>query len=283
MNGKYRDLTKNGCPTGWKYAIEKWTIVCKEIHVSPMMSFFASFWGSAVLCLFLYGGTIGFNTIIGLPADANAARLAFLIVPLLHGLGLMVVASTVFQISGTGNPGLTLAFWVGRKISGTDAIIYVLGSTLAWVLFSAVFLIAVPVSTMLSGIPALQDGVDFGEGIFWEFIASFAWGIPMFLIVGKPDQNISAGFGLTSAMMIAWAYTRAALNTHRVLGPALALLFVGNTEYWSTDIFAYLLGSPFGFVAAYIVYRVSFHMNEDKCAKSKSQFQEACIPAGPNC
>jgi glycerol uptake facilitator-like aquaporin len=149
------------------------------------------------------------------------------------------------------------------------------------VIFSAVFLIAVPVSTMLGGIPAVQEGVSFGDALFWEFIATFAWGIPMFVIVGKPDQNLSAGLGLTSAMMIAWPYTRAALNILRVLGPAIALLFVGNTDYWSTNVFSYLLGSPLGFLAAFAVYRVSFHMNVDKCAKSK--LKQDCIPAGRAC
>jgi len=269
MNDKYRQTTRNGCPTGHLHAVEKWTIVCQEIKVSPMMSLSASFWGSFILALFIYGGSLAFNTILGDGDSGEAARSAFLIVPLLHGIGLFVVVSSVFGISGTGNPGLTFAFWAGQKITGFDALLYVLGSTFGWVIASAVLLIFTPVSVMLAGIPALQADVGLFEGIFWEFIASFAWGIALTFIVNKPVQDFTAGLGLTAGMWIAWPYTRSALNIHRVLGPAIALLLKGNTEYWTTDIFAYLIGSPVGFLAAVFVYYFSFQLNVDHCAKSK--------------
>ena len=278
---KYRTATKNGCPTNWKYAVEKWTIVCKEINVSPLMSAAASFWGTGILVLFIFGGSLGFNSIVNVTPDL--ARHAFYIVPFIHLAGIFVVQSTIFQVAGTGNPGLTLALWAGGKISSREAISNVLSSTLAWVLFSAIFLIDTPESTMIASIPALQDGIGFGLGLFWEFIASFAWGLPLMFVVGKPDQNLSVGFGLGAGMFIAWHKTRGALNMHRVLGPAIALLFKGNTDYWTTDVFSYILGSPLGFLAAVAVYYFSFHMTVDQCAKSKSKLEPACIPAGPNC
>merc|ERR1711916_349727 len=105
---KYRTATKNGCPTNWKYAVEKWTIVCKEINVSPLMSAAASFWGTGILVLFIFGGSLGFNSIVNVTPDL--ARHAFYIVPFIHLAGIFVVQSTIFQVAGTGNPGLTLAF-----------------------------------------------------------------------------------------------------------------------------------------------------------------------------
>merc|ERR1711916_247833 len=235
---KYRTATKNGCPTNWKYAVEKWTIVCKEINVSPLMSAAASFWGTGILVLFIFGGSLGFNSIVNVTPDL--ARHAFYIVPFIHLAGIFVVQSTIFQVD-------------------------------------------TPESTMIASIPALQDGIGFGLGLFWEFIASFAWGLPLMFVVGKPDQNLSVGFGLGAGMFIAWHKTRGALNMHRVLGPAIALLFKGNTDYWTTDVFSYILGSPLGFLAAVAVYYFSFHMTVDQCAKSKSKLEPACIPAGPNC
>ena len=278
---KYRDVNKNGCPTGWKYGVEKWSFVCKEIYTTEMMRLMASFWGSLILAIFLVGGTASYNTYTASAGDLMYAPMAWFTIPIVHGFGLFVVAATVFAIAGTGNPALTLVQGFAGMISYMDVVWYLIGSTLGWVIGSAILLIWVTPGTLLASVPTVQPDVGLGAAFGVEIFASFVWGITLFLNVGKPDQNYAAGLGLTCAMWVAWPFTRGALNPHRVLGPAIALLFTGDTSLWTVDITVYIFAHIIGFGAAYGVHYVSFASMQDERAKKACQSQErACLPAG---
>lgn len=283
---KYRDVTKNGCPTGWKYTVEKWWIICKEIHATPMMRYLAEFWGSFVLAIFLFGGSAAYNTYAASAGgDPLFAVHGWFYVPVLHGFSLFVVAASIFSIAGTGNPSLTIVQAIAGMISYEDALYLIIASTLGWVFGSASTLIWLSSAVYTASIPAKQPGTDLVAAFAVEFFATLAWGITVFLYVGRPGQDFQVGLGLTVAMFVAWPFTRGAHNMHRVLGPAIGQLFDGgNTDYFSqhgTDIWIYLLAPLLGFFAAYVIHRVSFAGREDKCAKSRSKSRNTtCVPAG---
>lgn len=267
---KYIPATKNNCPTGWWWAVEKHYIVCQTIYTTEAMRFLASFFGSLVLSVFLVGGTVAFNSF----SEKNIGNtlypvLGWFTVPLIHGFGLFVVQASIFAVFGTGNPALSIVFGFAGKYKWRDVLYSLLADTLAWIAGSLIVRIWTTTPLLVSAIPTLQPGVSIGTGFAVEIFASFVWGLALLFHIGKPNQDLMAGLGLASAMWVAWPYTRGALNPHRVLGPAIAAAFFGNTSVWVTAIVIYIFSHFIGFAAALAVYYMSFAMMEDKCAKDK--------------
>lgn len=278
-NGKYREATKNNCPTGWYWAIEKSYVVCSEMYTTEGMRAMAEFYGSLFLALFLVGGTAAYNSYTGSVADPMYAPFANFFVPFVHYAGLFVVQASIFAVFGTGNPSLSIVFGIAGKYRWMDVLYSVLMSTLGWFLATILLrLFYFPTATIVASIPVLQPGVSEGFGFAVELFAAFAWGLTIFFHIGKPNQDQMVATGLFSAMAISWPLTRAALNPHRVLGPLLGISF-WDTSLWQQQLWVYAFAHFVGFLLAYGAYYTGFAMMEDKCKKQEAAKQKACPTA----
>ncbi|MGH9198022.1 MAG: MIP/aquaporin family protein, partial [Acidimicrobiia bacterium] len=174
-------------------------------------------------------------------------------VALAHGLALAVAIAAVAHISGGHvNPAVTIAFLLSRRISARDAVGYIV-SQCAGAIAAAFILKGFSPSEVYNftggGVPALAQGISplaaVGiEGVLTFFLAFAIWGVA----VDKRGPNVIAplaiGLTVTFDTLAGGAFTGAAMNPARWLGPAVASGAFGNFFVWIVGpILGALLGS----------------------------------------
>jgi MIP family channel proteins len=179
---------------------------------------------------------------------------------LAQGLAFGVVITALGHISGGHfNPAITIGFWVTRKISTFDTIVY-------WVaqvgggIAAAYLLRTLPFeawSSVQLGTPDLVIGITRSTGIVVEAVMTF-FVVFVFFATTVDKRNASpqsaglaVGLAVTVAVLLGGPFTGAGLNPARVLGPALA------ANHW-TNIGVYMIGPLGGGVVAGWLYDALF-------------------------
>ncbi|MCH4015724.1 MAG: aquaporin [Pediococcus pentosaceus] len=182
-------------------------------------------------------------------ADVLGIGLAF-------GLAITIMAYSVGAISGGHfNPAVTLGMWINKRISGADAIYYVISQFIGAVLASGMvkyFLSAMGASTSNLG------QTDFAKisafpALVTETLVTFLFVLVILLVTSKKYGNANfAGLiiGLTLAFMIIASLnlTGGSLNPARSFGPAILVGGSALSHYW-VYVVAPLLGAA---IAAFV-------------------------------
>ncbi len=193
--------------------------------------------------------------------STNQSGLGLLGIALAHGLAIGIMVSAVGHISGGHlNPAVTIGFWVTRKLSTLDALLYwiaqLAGAAAAAFLLRAV----VPEDTWRAvalGTPDLARDLSSAVGMIIEGVASFFLVFVVFAtaVDERGAFNKIAGFaiGLTVTMdiLMAGPLTGAAMNPARAFGPALA------THHWANHG-VYWVGPLAGGVVAGWLYEALY-------------------------
>ena len=179
-------------------------------------------------------------------------------IALAHGVVLAVVITATAHISGGHiNPAVTIGVWIGRKIEGRMALIYIaaqlLGATIAAAFLAGLYPTGAVDAASL-GTPMLADGISISTGIMVEAILTFFLVFTVFgTAVDSRAPNLGGwaiGLVLVFAILAGGPLTGASLNPARTFGPALVGgYWVGHVVYWVGPI----LG---GIVAAGIYSRL---------------------------
>ena len=172
-----------------------------------------------------------------------------------HGLVLSIAISATGHISGGHlNPAVTCAFFATKRISGSNALQYIVsqlaGATLAGFALTRVFARDVWDKVHL-GTPGLAEGVSQETGIFLEAILTFYLVFAVFgtAVHSKAPKIGGFGIGLTIAfdILVGGPITGASMNPARTFGPGLAAGFWdGHIVYW--------IGPILGGVVAGLLY-----------------------------
>jgi MIP family channel proteins len=178
----------------------------------------------------------------------NAGGIGLLGIALAHGLAIGLMVTAFGHISGGHfNPAVTIGFWVTRRVSTLDAVLYWIAQLAGAV--AAAFLL----KYVMSSTPALEDAwraVALGTpelarefsrppAMILEAVMTFFLVLVVFAtaVDEKGAFNKVAGFaiGLTITMgiMTGGPLTGAAMNPARHFGPALAVNHWANwAVYW---------------------------------------------------
>jgi MIP family channel proteins len=161
-----------------------------------------------------------------------------------HGLAIAVMFAAFAQVSGAHfNPAVTIGFWVTKRISTLDVLLY-WATQLAGAIAAAFVLKAiVPEDTWRAvalGTPEMIRDLPRLSAMILEALATFFFVLVLFATAVDEGQSTSrsiAGFaiGLTFALgvMVTGPFTGGALNPARALGPALASSHWANWGvYW---------------------------------------------------
>jgi MIP family channel proteins len=177
-------------------------------------------------------------------------------IALAHGLAIAIMVSSLGHISGGHfNPAITIGFWVTKRVSTLDAVLY-WAAQLAGAIAAAYLLKAiVPDETWRAvwlGTPALVRDFPVWSAIVLEGITTFFLVLVVFAtaVDDKGTFRAIAGFGIgltiSLGILVAGPFTGAALNPARSFGPALA---AGHWANWGVYWVGPLAG---GFLAGFL-------------------------------
>ena len=184
----------------------------------------------------------------------GAGSLGLLGIAVAPGLAFAIMVSALGHVSGGHfNPAITIGFWVTKRVSTLDVVLYwaaqLAGAVIAAFLLKAV----VPEEAWRAvalGTPALVRDFSSVSAMVLEAVTSFLLVLVVFATAldEKGDSRSIAGFsiGLTITLgtMVAFPFTGAALNPARAFGPALA------SSHWASQGVYWVGPLAGGFLAA---------------------------------
>jgi aquaporin Z len=174
---------------------------------------------------------------------APGGSVGLLGIAIAHGLAIAIMVTAMGHISGAHfNPAVTIGFWVTRKLSTFDTILYwmaqLAGAAAAAYLLKVVF----PEDAWRAaglGVPALAHDLSRTTGMILEAVMTFflVWVVFATAVDERGAFNKVGGFaiGLTITMdiLMGGPLTGAAMNPARAFGPALAARnWANHGVYW---------------------------------------------------
>jgi len=169
--------------------------------------------------------------------------IGLLTIALAHGLAIAIMVSALGHVSGGHfNPAITIGFWVTKRLSTLDTLLYwvaqVAGAVAAAFLLRAIIPDEIWRSVAL-GTPELMRDFPSWAGLALEATTTFFLVFVVFATAVDERSSFRsiAGFaiGLTIVLgiVVAGPYTGGALNPARAFGPALASHhWLNQLIYW---------------------------------------------------
>ncbi len=174
-----------------------------------------------------------------------------------HGCMMAVLISAMGHISGGhNNPAVTFGVWVGGKIKGQTAILYIASQLIGAVVAGFMLRMVFPEATWQAaslGTPMLSPGVSVGAGMLVETVLTFFLVLVVYgtAIDDRGTWKAIAGFGIGLTIMcdvlMGGPLTGASMNPARTFGPALA------GGYWANHL-VYWIGPLLGGGLAGLLY-----------------------------
>ncbi len=176
--------------------------------------------GTMVLVLMGCGAAVSLgcsSAVPGVPGVVGTA-LAF-------GLAVVAMAYAIGGISGCHiNPAITLGVWMSGRMSGKDAIMYMLFQVIGAIIGAAILLALTPTGGL--GQNVCQEGIAPAGGFVAELVFTFVF---VLVVLGTTDSEKGAGnlaglaIGLTLVLvhLVCIRYTGTSVNPARSIGPAI--------------------------------------------------------------
>lgn len=213
-----------------------------------MKKYFAELVGTMVLVLMGCGTavSIGCNDAAGIVGTAFA-----------FGLAVVAMAYTIGGVSGCHiNPAITLGVWLSRRMSGKDAVCYMIAQVIGAIIGSAILF------GVTNGFPTLEgtganvvaQGASLSSGLIAEAVFTFVF---VLVVLGTTDENkgagkfagLAIGLSLVLVHLVCIAYTGTSVNPARSIGPAI---FAGGEAL--SQLWIFIVGPFIGAVVAAVVW-----------------------------
>ena len=222
-----------------------------------MKKYWAEMIGTMVLVLMGCGSAVIAGSHIGYAGISVA-----------FGLSVLAMVYAIGPISGCHiNPAITVAMLVARKISGKDAIFYIIfqcvgaiiGAAILWAIASGLSGFSLDSNGL--GQNGFGDNSPSGYSMFACFIAEVVLTfIFLFAIFGATHRDAPKGFagvaiGLTLTLihLVGIPITGTSVNPARSLGPAV---FVGGDAL--TQLWLFIVAPIIGGIIAALIWKYSF-------------------------
>ena len=173
----------------------------------------------------------------------NQGSLGLLGIALAPGLAMGIMVSALGHISGGHfNPGITIGFWVTRKMNTFDAVLYWAAQLAGGIAAAYLLRYVVPEDTwrlVLLGTPDLARDFTRLQGMVLEAVMTFFLVLVFFATMvdergsfGK-IAGFAIGLSVTVGLLLGAPLTGASMNPARTFGPALASSHWANHGvYW---------------------------------------------------
>ena len=205
----------------------KFDIFRRFVKISnKMKKYLAEMVGTMVLVLMGCGSAV----FAGNAAGAVSAGVGTIGVALAFGLSVVAMAYTIGNISGCHiNPAITLGVWLSGRMSGKDAIMYMVFQVIGAIIGSAVLFGLVSAGSHNG--PTATGSNSFADGCMLQaFVAELVFTFIFVLVVlGTTDSKKGAGnfaglaIGLTLVLIhiVCIPITGTSVNPARSIGPAI--------------------------------------------------------------
>lgn len=202
-----------------------------------MKKYIAEMIGTMVLVLMGCGSAVFAGSVAG----TVGAGVGTIGVALAFGLSVVAMAYTIGNISGCHiNPAITLGVYLSGRMSGKDAVYYMIFQVIGAILGSA--LLFGLVSSGINGGPTATGANSFADGMMLQaFLAEAIFTFIFVLVVlGATDTKHGAGnfaglaIGLTLVLVhiVCIPITGTSVNPARSIGPALFEGSVALSQLW---------------------------------------------------
>jgi MIP family channel proteins len=196
---------------------------------------------------------------------AGQGGLGVLGIAVAHGLAFGIMITAVGHISGGHlNPAVTIGFWVTKRLGTLQSLGYGIAQVLGAIAASYLLAAVIPESIwrpVALGTPDLSPDFTRIHGMALETVMTFFLVFVVFATSADSQgafnkiAGFAAGLTITMNFLLASAFTGAAINPARALGPALA------AHHWQNHG-VYWVGPLFGGVLAGVVYDRLFLRNQ---------------------
>lgn len=186
-----------------------------------MKKYLAEMFGTCVLVL------MGCGTAVSLSCGVDTASVVG--TSMAFGLAVVAMAYTIGGISGCHiNPAITFGVWLSKRMSGKDALMYMLFQVIGAIIGSAILFLLTSNVESLSGTGAnqCQDGVNMVGGLLAEIFFTMVF---VLVVLGSTDSEkgagnfagLAIGLSLILVHLVCIRYTGTSVNPARSIGPAI--------------------------------------------------------------
>lgn len=193
-----------------------------------MKKYFAEMVGTMVLVL------MGCGTAVSLSCGVDTASVVG--TALAFGLSVVAMAYAIGGISGCHiNPAITFGVWLSKRMSGKDALMYVVFQVIGAFIGAAVLYALAPKSGL--GANTIQSGISTCGAVLAEVVFTFVF---VLVVLGTTDEKkgagnlagLAIGLSLVLVHLVCIHYTGTSVNPARSIGPAVLAGGQAMTDLW---------------------------------------------------
>lgn len=182
-----------------------------------MKKYLAEMFGTMVLVL------MGCGTAVSLSCGVDTASVVG--TALAFGLAVVAMAYAIGGISGCHiNPAITFGVWLSKRMSGKEALMYVLFQVIGAFIGAAILYALAPASGL--GANAIQEGISTCGAVTAEVVFTFVF---VLVVLGTTDAEkgagnlagLAIGLSLVLVHLVCIHYTGTSVNPARSIGPAV--------------------------------------------------------------
>ena len=230
-----------------------------------MKKYLAEMIGTMVLVL------MGCGTAVSLGCNPVGADLSTVVgTAMAFGLSVIAMAYTIGGISGCHiNPAITLGVFLSKRMSGKDALMYIVFQVIGGLLGAAIlYALVTSAGTDFAlagaglGSNDLQSGVSVAGGLIAEIVFTCVFVLVVLGATASDNEStgkfagLAIGLSLILVHLVCIRYTGTSVNPARSFGPALFAQLAGGPATALSNLWIVIVGPFAGAVLASCIWKV---------------------------
>ena len=230
-----------------------------------MKKYLAEMIGTMVLVL------MGCGTAVSLGCNPVGADLSTVVgTAMAFGLSVIAMAYTIGGISGCHiNPAITLGVFLSKRMSGKDALMYIVFQVIGGLLGAAIlYALVTSAGTDFAlagaglGSNDLQSGVSVAGGLIAEIVFTCVFVLVVLGATASDNEStgkfagLAIGLSLILVHLVCIRYTGTSVNPARSFGPALFAQLAGGPATTLSNLWIFIVGPFAGAVLASCIWKV---------------------------
>ena len=230
-----------------------------------MKKYLAEMIGTMVLVL------MGCGTAVSLGCNPVGADLSTVVgTAMAFGLSVIAMAYTIGGISGCHiNPAITLGVFLSKRMSGKDALMYIVFQVIGGLLGAAIlYALVTSAGTDFAlagaglGSNDLQSGVSVAGGLIAEIVFTCVFVLVVLGATASDNEStgkfagLAIGLSLILVHLVCIRYTGTSVNPARSFGPALFAQLAGGPATALSNLWIFIVAPFAGAVLASCIWKV---------------------------